>query len=85
MSELLDELQGVPVDELNPMEETLLAAAVVKNHLEESVSAPSGQTVSGTLDCPICKESDALHYRRSGYNGHVAAQCETEDCVYYRE
>jgi len=75
-----EELDDVPVDELNPIEQCLLAAAVVKDHVGDRKKA-----VRGTLDCPICKEPDSLHYRRSGYNGHVAAQCETDDCVHYQE
>lgn len=38
----------------------------------------------GKMACPVCK-TGTLHYDRSGYNGHVSAQCTTEGCVWWRE
>jgi hypothetical protein len=78
--ELIEKLIDIPVGGLNPMEQCLLAAAVVKDHIGDREGA-----VKGVLNCPICKEPDSLHFQQSGYNGHVAAQCETDDCVHYRE
>lgn len=42
-----------------------------------------GKNWSGTLECPVCKGK--LHVRHAGYNGHVWAKCETEDCVSWIE
>lgn len=41
--------------------------------------------VSGVIECPACN-SGQVHYRRAGaYNGHVHAQCTTENCVRWME
>lgn len=39
----------------------------------------------GQIDCPVCGKSSALTFSRSGYNGHIHAQCSTEDCVAWLE
>lgn len=41
--------------------------------------------VSGRIDCPACKAKGALAYSVSGYNGHVHAKCDTDDCVNFME
>lgn len=38
---------------------------------------------SGQMACPLCAHG-ALHYERSGYNGHVSGGC-TSGCVRWRE
>lgn len=43
-----------------------------------------GAERSGILPCPACGTGE-LHYRRSGYNGHVHAGCSTEGCVSWME
>ena len=43
------------------------------------------QGSNGTIDCPACGAKDALSFSRSGYNGHIHASCETEDCVRWME
>lgn len=42
-----------------------------------------GKDWSGVLECPTCKGK--LHVRHAGYNGHVWAKCETENCVAWLE
>lgn len=42
-----------------------------------------GHDWNGTIECPNCKGK--LHVRHSGYNGHVWAKCETDDCVSWIE
>lgn len=42
-------------------------------------------SAAGLIDCPACKGVKTLHFRRSGYNGHVHAICETKDCVCWME
>lgn len=37
----------------------------------------------GTMPCPICGKSIQVH--RARINGHVAAKCETADCVRFME
>lgn len=85
MSQTLEELYDVDPEPLNPMEECLLAVAVVRLHLEKNVHTGPYRTVEGKIDCPVCGREDALRYRRSGYNGHVHAQCDTQDCVFFIE
>jgi hypothetical protein len=41
--------------------------------------------IAGKIDCPICKVKEALHFSVSGYNGHIHAQCATENCVAWME
>lgn len=38
-----------------------------------------GRTVRGETTCPVC--GNVLHFRHSGYNGHVWLNCKTDDCV----
>jgi len=38
----------------------------------------------GKMPCPVCKQG-TLHYSREGYNGHVHAQCTTDNCIWWRE
>lgn len=40
---------------------------------------------SGVIDCPVCEGIKTLQYSRAGYNGHVHARCETDDCVGWME
>jgi hypothetical protein len=44
--------------------------------------APSA---GGVIDCPACGGKQTLHFSRAGYNGHIHASCETEDCVRWME
>jgi hypothetical protein len=37
-----------------------------------------------SIPCPCC-ELGVLHYRRSGYNGHIQAKCTTPRCVDFIE
>ena len=41
-------------------------------------------TISDEMDCPICKDG-TLYYSFSSYNGHISGQCETPNCVCWRE
>ena len=40
---------------------------------------------SGVIDCPACGARQSLQFSRAGYNGHIHAACETEDCVRWME
>lgn len=40
--------------------------------------------VSGHLPCPVCAKG-TLSYSRSGYNGHIMANCSTDNCVSWME
>lgn len=42
-----------------------------------------GRSNSGTEPCPVCGTD--LHWRISGYNGHVHMQCSTENCIAFME
>jgi hypothetical protein len=44
-----------------------------------------GNSVRGTIDCPVCKAAQALHFSRSSYNGHIHAKCKTPECVAWME
>lgn len=39
----------------------------------------------GKIDCPACGQALALTFSRSGYNGHIHAQCSTDGCVAWME
>jgi hypothetical protein len=44
------------------------------------------QSLSGTIDCPVCGEKGTLGFRYAGsYNGHIHASCSTQDCVRWME
>lgn len=43
------------------------------------------KSVSGLIDCPVCKQPNSLSYSRAGYNGHIHAGCKTEGCVRWME
>lgn len=40
---------------------------------------------SGKINCPACGQTEALHYRRAGVNGHIHATCSTKGCVSWIE
>lgn len=40
---------------------------------------------SGTIDCPVCGAEKSLRFSRAGYNGHIHAACQTENCVSWME
>lgn len=42
-----------------------------------------GESAEGVDKCPVC--GGELHWSHSGYNGHVAMRCETENCVRFME
>ena len=42
------------------------------------------QTIANFMDCPVC-EAGTLNYRISCYNGHIAAQCTSPNCVQWME
>lgn len=46
---------------------------------------PGAKGAGGTIDCPACGESQSLAFSRAGYNGHIHAQCKTENCVNWME
>lgn len=39
--------------------------------------------VRGAIACPECQQ--VLYFRRSAYNGHIHAHCETKGCVSWME
>lgn len=42
-----------------------------------------GKDWTGTITCPVCQGE--LHVSHAKYNGHIMAQCETDDCVRWIE
>lgn len=61
------------------MDKTMLALKAVQPIRREQ----RGKDWSGVIECPICQGK--LHVRHAGCNGHVAAKCETADCVAWIE
>lgn len=59
------------------MERTGRAHKAIREH------ANGRRGFATTMACPIC--SGTLHYSVSGYNGHIHAKCETENCVCFME
>jgi len=39
---------------------------------------------NGNIPCPICKIG-IVRFSRAAYNGHIEAQCTTNDCVQWVE
>ncbi len=46
-------------------------------------SKPQSTIING-MDCPVCA-SGKLTYRISSHNGHIAANCSTENCLSWME
>ena len=80
------------------VEEMAAEDAEIKVRIQHVVSARSAivadcggpwkrgeRSVSGVIDCPVCKQPSSLSYSRSGYNGHIHAGCSTNDCVRWME
>jgi hypothetical protein len=40
---------------------------------------------AGLINCPVCGAEDSLRFTRAGYNGHIHAECQTENCVRWME
>lgn len=65
----------------------------VQKHMEKMMTAlvtidpirkaHKGKDWSGVIECQCCKGK--LHVRHAGYNGHVWAKCETDNCVAWIE
>ena len=51
------------------------AAKIKHNH--------KGQDAAGSDECPVC--GGTVFYRHSAYNGHIAAQCKTPECLNFME
>jgi hypothetical protein len=58
--------------------DTIKAREAIVKHLGTQ------KTGSGRIDCPICSQFQALRFSRAG-NGHIHAQCMTENCVTWME
>ncbi len=56
----------------------IIRPAVITHHKATGES-------SGKMDCPECKRAGGVHWSRSNYNGHIHAQCETDDCIGWME
>ncbi len=44
---------------------------------------PPGTSGVSKTPCPFCQKP--INVARSDYNGHLAAQCDTDDCMAWRE
>jgi hypothetical protein len=44
-----------------------------------------GPSVAGRINCPKCGQKDSLRFSRSDFNGHVRAQCDTENCLQFMQ
>lgn len=66
------------------MQDTMTARSAIVESLGGSwkKGTPSQR---GKIDCPVCKKPRALNFSRSGYNGHIHAQCSTDGCVAWME
>ena len=58
--------------------------AVVEAHADAKKKGfKRGHGGNSSMACPVC--GGKLHYRVSGYNGHMHAKCETDGCVSWME
>ena len=46
-------------------------------------NAKGKRGIVGTIKCPKC--GGKLNYSVSDYNGHIHGQCETKDCLAWRQ
>ena len=61
-------------------EKTVKARAAILAHCDGGKEG-----TIGTIDFPACGGKNTLEFRQSGYNGHISAKCQTEDCVHWVE
>lgn len=60
---------------------------IVRPAIEADIEKKGGQEkyTEGVIPCPICK-SGQVHYHYAGhYNGHIGAECTTENCIVWQE
>jgi hypothetical protein len=78
LTKLSDELEPIltPEEEIEQMKTELLVMgfALAKDWIEKLGLSPKGNMV-----CPLCQK--ILSYSISPINGHMAATCETENCI----
>lgn len=60
------------------IEDTSLAHAAILGATQGEVG------ISGEVACPVC-QAGALRYSVASVNGHIHAQCSTDDCVRWME
>lgn len=54
------------------------------DRLSKEIKDEHGKTnATGIKKCPIC--GCTLYYRVVAYNGHVAAACQTDNCIQWME
>lgn len=42
------------------------------------------ESIQGEIRCPVCSQGQLI-YRISSHNGHIHAQCDSGNCVYWME
>lgn len=59
----------------------------VRQLIEADIEANSkqGHDYSGSIPCPICKTGTVHYGYAGGYNGHIHANCTTEECTQWME
>lgn len=83
-------LREWPTEEEIAAEEALIAQwlsnyATARRAIVEAIGPHvPGRDFQGVIDCPCCGTVGALHYTRSGYNGHIHGQC-AQGCVEWME
>lgn len=80
-----EEELAAALEELNTrFEATDKARKAIVDHLGGNWKRGTAGS-SGRIDCPVCGKPRALSFSRSGYNGHIHATCDTDDCVRWME
>lgn len=70
------------------MKERIQNTIIARIAISEHIGVPwkrGAKSVTGEIDCPVCKAEKSLGFSRSGYNGHIHASCSTEGCVCWME
>lgn len=70
------------VREVGSIDDTLTARAAIVAKIGKWTRGMGAS--AGQISCPVCK-SGALHFNRSGYNGHIHGACSTPSCVRWME
>lgn len=65
------------------LERVRLVRPLIIEHVKKSGAMK--RSVSGQIDCPVCKTGKVNYSRAGSYNGHVSAECTTADCVRWIE
>lgn len=78
--EQLEESERIISDLIKNITTTRMA---IKRDIEDR--GMKNRDTRGSIPCPVCKTGTVSYSCAGSYNGHVHAQCDTDDCVSWIE